>query len=110
MEAEVTGKLLRRRIRPYEVPISYRARTREEGKKITWRDGVRRCGSSAASGCAASPGTAETFAGGAAKIRATRQELLPFRAARPATLEESDGSWSGIGQPLRSRRSKSRLC
>jgi len=40
MEAEVTGKLLRRRVRPYEVPISYRARSREEGKKITWRDGV----------------------------------------------------------------------
>jgi len=40
MEAEVTGKLLRQRIRPYEVPISYRARSREEGKKITWRDGV----------------------------------------------------------------------
>jgi dolichol-phosphate hexosyltransferase len=40
MEAEVTGKLLRRRIRPYEVPISYRARSREEGKKITWKDGV----------------------------------------------------------------------
>jgi glycosyltransferase involved in cell wall biosynthesis len=40
MEAEVTGKLLRRRVRPYEVPISYRARSREEGKKITWKDGV----------------------------------------------------------------------
>jgi dolichol-phosphate hexosyltransferase len=40
MEAEVTGKLLRRKIRPYEVPISYHARTREEGKKITWKDGV----------------------------------------------------------------------
>jgi glycosyltransferase involved in cell wall biosynthesis len=40
MEAEVTGKLLRRQIRPYEVPISYRARSRAEGKKITWRDGV----------------------------------------------------------------------
>jgi glycosyltransferase involved in cell wall biosynthesis len=40
MEAEVTGKLLRRKIRPYEVPISYNARSREEGKKITWRDGV----------------------------------------------------------------------
>jgi dolichol-phosphate hexosyltransferase len=40
LEAEVTGKLLRRQIRPYEVPISYRARTREEGKKITWKDGV----------------------------------------------------------------------
>lgn len=40
MEAEITGKLLARRIRPYEVPISYRARSREEGKKITWKDGV----------------------------------------------------------------------
>lgn len=40
MEAEVTGKLLKRKIRPYEVPISYRARTREDGKKLTWKDGV----------------------------------------------------------------------
>jgi glycosyltransferase involved in cell wall biosynthesis len=40
MEAEVTGKLLRRGLRPYEVPISYKARTREEGKKLTWKDGV----------------------------------------------------------------------
>ena len=40
MEAEVTGKLLRRRLRPYEIPISYRARSREEGKKITAWDGV----------------------------------------------------------------------
>jgi dolichol-phosphate hexosyltransferase len=40
MEAEVTGKLLRRGVRPFEVPISYWARSREQGKKITWRDGV----------------------------------------------------------------------
>jgi glycosyltransferase involved in cell wall biosynthesis len=40
MEAEVTGKLLRNGHRPFELPISYRARSREEGKKITWRDGV----------------------------------------------------------------------
>ena len=40
MEAEVTGKLLVRGYRPYEVPISYRARSREEGKKLTWKDGV----------------------------------------------------------------------
>jgi glycosyltransferase involved in cell wall biosynthesis len=39
MEAEVTGKLLARGHRPYEVGISYKARTREEGKKITVRDG-----------------------------------------------------------------------
>ena len=40
MEAEITGKLLKRSIRPYEVPIRYRARSRAEGKKLTWRDGV----------------------------------------------------------------------
>ncbi|MDQ2876471.1 MAG: glycosyltransferase family 2 protein [Actinomycetota bacterium] len=40
MEAEVTGKLLRRGVRPYEVPITYAARSREAGKKLTWRDGV----------------------------------------------------------------------
>ena len=40
MEAEVTGKLLSRGIRPFEVPISYQARSRAEGKKLTWRDGV----------------------------------------------------------------------
>ena len=41
MEAEITGKLLARGIRPFEVPITYKARTREAGKKITWRDGVQ---------------------------------------------------------------------
>jgi glycosyltransferase involved in cell wall biosynthesis len=41
MEAEITGKLLARRIRPFEVPVSYHARSREAGKKITWRDGVQ---------------------------------------------------------------------
>jgi dolichol-phosphate hexosyltransferase len=40
MEAEITGKLLKRGARPFEVPITYRARGREEGKKITWKDGV----------------------------------------------------------------------
>ena len=40
MEAELTGKILRAGIRPYEVPISYKARSREDGKKLTWKDGV----------------------------------------------------------------------
>ena len=40
MEAEVTAKILRRGLRPFEIPISYRARGREEGKKLTWKDGV----------------------------------------------------------------------
>jgi glycosyltransferase involved in cell wall biosynthesis len=40
MEAEVTAKLLARGLRPFEVPITYKARSREEGKKLTWKDGV----------------------------------------------------------------------
>lgn len=41
VEPEIAGKLLRAGIRPFEVPINYKARGREEGKKLTWRDGVR---------------------------------------------------------------------
>jgi glycosyltransferase involved in cell wall biosynthesis len=40
MEPEIAAKLLSRGMRPYEVPISYRARSREEGKKLTGWDGV----------------------------------------------------------------------
>ena len=41
IEPEITAKLLRRGdVRLYEIPISYYGRTYEEGKKITWRDGV----------------------------------------------------------------------
>jgi glycosyltransferase involved in cell wall biosynthesis len=39
IEPEITAKILRRRIRIYEVPISYMGREFDEGKKITWRDG-----------------------------------------------------------------------
>jgi len=41
VEPEITAKLLKRNVRPYEVPINYRARGREQGKKLTWRDGVK---------------------------------------------------------------------
>ena len=39
-EPEITIKLAKKRCRFYEVPISYHGRTYEEGKKITWKDGV----------------------------------------------------------------------
>jgi glycosyltransferase involved in cell wall biosynthesis len=39
-EPEVTIKLAKRGCRFYEVPISYHGRTYEEGKKITWKDGL----------------------------------------------------------------------
>ncbi len=39
-EPEITMKLAKKRCRFYEVPISYHGRTYEEGKKITWKDGL----------------------------------------------------------------------
>jgi len=40
-EPEITAKIAKGKWRVYEVPISYAGRTYEEGKKITWRDGVQ---------------------------------------------------------------------
>ena len=40
-EPEVTAKIAKGKWRVYEVPISYAGRTYEEGKKITWKDGVK---------------------------------------------------------------------
>jgi glycosyltransferase involved in cell wall biosynthesis len=39
-EPEITVKLAKKGCRFYEVPISYYGRSYEEGKKITWKDGV----------------------------------------------------------------------
>src|SRR6202046_3774396 len=40
-EPEITVKIAKRRLRIYEVGISYWGRTYEEGKKIGWKDGAR---------------------------------------------------------------------
>lgn len=39
LEPEITCKVLRRKVKIYEVPITYVGRDFSEGKKITWRDG-----------------------------------------------------------------------
>jgi dolichol-phosphate hexosyltransferase len=41
IEAEITARLLRAGVRIFEVPITYRARRREEGKKLTPLDGLK---------------------------------------------------------------------
>jgi len=40
-EPEITAKIAKRKCKIYEVGISYRGRTYEEGKKITWVDGFK---------------------------------------------------------------------
>ena len=41
VEPEITARVLRAGERIFELPVSYRARTREEGKKLTTMDGLR---------------------------------------------------------------------
>jgi glycosyltransferase involved in cell wall biosynthesis len=41
IEPEITAKVCKRHLRIYELPISYYGRTYAEGKKITWRDGLK---------------------------------------------------------------------
>ncbi len=41
VEPEITAKMAKKKLRIYEVPISYYGRTYEQGKKIDWKDGVR---------------------------------------------------------------------
>src|SRR5436190_1511719 len=40
IEPEITAKVFKRGYRVYEVPITYDGRGYDEGKKITWRDGI----------------------------------------------------------------------
>lgn len=40
-EPEITAKVLKQGVTFLETPISYNARTNEEGKKIGWKDGVQ---------------------------------------------------------------------
>ena len=44
IEPDITGRVLRLGYRIHEVPIRYYARSRAEGKKLTWLDGVRAIG------------------------------------------------------------------
>src|SRR5580692_6226582 len=43
-EPEIVMKCAKRKLRIYEVPISYHGRTSEEGKKIGWKDGLKALG------------------------------------------------------------------
>jgi glycosyltransferase involved in cell wall biosynthesis len=44
IEPEITSQVCAKKLRIYEIPISYYGRTYAEGKKITWRDGIKALG------------------------------------------------------------------
>jgi glycosyltransferase involved in cell wall biosynthesis len=41
LDTELTANLLKKGVRPFEVPVTYHGRSRAAGKKITWRDGFQ---------------------------------------------------------------------
>jgi glycosyltransferase involved in cell wall biosynthesis len=43
IEPEITARICRSGYKIIEVPISYKPRTKLEGKKINWKDGIRAC-------------------------------------------------------------------
>jgi len=76
-EPEITAKLARLRCRIFEQPISYSGRDYDQGKKITWRDGV------------------------AALAHIVRFTLLRrrVRAARPVAVEEIEPRPAKVPEP-----------
>jgi hypothetical protein len=40
LDTEITAKILRLGVRPFEVPVTYHSRSHDHGKKLTWLDGV----------------------------------------------------------------------
>ncbi len=67
LDTELTARLLRGGVRPFEIPVTYDGRSFEQGKKISWRDGAR---------CLAI----------LAKVRVERPQVLPARAETSPAL------------------------
>jgi dolichol-phosphate hexosyltransferase len=44
LDTQITARMLLSGVRPYEISVSYNARTREEGKKIGWKHGWQSLG------------------------------------------------------------------
>lgn len=92
LDTEITALILRSGLRPFEVPISYHSRSKAEGKKITWRDGVeslrilgrvRRAPQAVAPSCPIAP---------AEPSPAFAEVNLPSRSRRTKTSARSRGS------------------
>jgi dolichol-phosphate hexosyltransferase len=96
IEAEITGKLLRDRRHIFEVPISYRARGHDEGKKLRGRDALRvlamllRLRFGGGREAEGSPAPDE----GVARDRAPSMKLLEHPAAKRIKPWLSTGRWA----------------
>jgi glycosyltransferase involved in cell wall biosynthesis len=110
MDTELTARLLRLGVRPFEVPVSYHSRSRADGKKISWQDGVACLRILAAVRFSPKPRPAGVYAArsAAAPGRAayTPARRLPSAPAAPAhhSVTKAPGhngsSVLGVGEPV----------
>ncbi|HTZ62851.1 MAG TPA: glycosyltransferase family 2 protein [Solirubrobacteraceae bacterium] len=115
IEPEITGEVCRRRMRVYEIPISYYGRTHAEGKNITWRDGFRavfvlartRLRPLRAADQAAVPRTALAPVSSADAVSAPSAVTVSADAGAAALA--SAGSASRTREPARGARASSRV-
>jgi dolichol-phosphate hexosyltransferase len=90
IEPEITARLLQAGERIYEVPISYRARSTEEGKKLTALDGFRVLGMLV---------RCRVFGG--ARLSGAQPRRSPAQAGAAGKGSLPDSSASGSSEPLR---------
>ncbi len=86
LDTEITANVLRFGSRPFEVPVSYHARSRLEGKKINWRDAVRCIRVLGRVRMAPDPRPADLLAGRTRGVSATRTPRVRQSLARGSSL------------------------
>jgi len=98
LDTELTARLLRVGVRPYEIPVSYDGRSFEQGKKISWRDGVRclsilaKVRTTPAQELCARPNTGRATPPNGASVGAWRVSAPVARDAPPPAIEGNDTS------------------
>ena len=115
IEPEITARLVQRGERIFEVPVHYRARATDEGKKLTALDGFRvlgtllRCRFSERSGCRSGGGSGRSRR--RPRSRAARTSVEPRAGDGFRTGTGAVRRFSGRRSPAScSRRSRRRSC
>lgn len=105
LDTEITANVLRFGARPFEVPVSYHARSHSEGKKINWRDAVRCMQVLGRVRMAPDPRPADVLAGrkevsNTPRARRVRQSLARG-AVMPQTVPVRRAGLAVVGDPVR---------
>jgi glycosyltransferase involved in cell wall biosynthesis len=89
LDTEITANVLRFGARPFEVPVSYHARSHLEGKKINWRDAVRCVRVLGRVRMAPDPRPADAIAGREKIVMAPRPRRTRQSLARGSVMPEA---------------------